>query len=83
MTNLGSDASFVKMQNIKPIKSDRDYRRVLKEIDGLMDARSNTPEGDRLDLLATLAEAWEARHHAIGVPDPVKTIRFKMGRREA
>ena len=44
---------------IKPIKNERDYRRVSKEIDGLMDARPNTAEGDRLDVLVTLVEAWE------------------------
>lgn len=67
--------------NIKPIKTDRDYRRVLKEIDRLMDARPNTSEGDRLDVLATLAEAWEAQHHAIEAPDPVEAIRFAMEQR--
>jgi HTH-type transcriptional regulator/antitoxin HigA len=46
---------------IAPIKSHRDYRRVLKEIEGLMDARRNSPEGDRLDLLVTLVEAWERK----------------------
>jgi HTH-type transcriptional regulator/antitoxin HigA len=66
---------------IKPIKSDRDYRRALKEIDRLMDARPNTPAGDRLDVLATLAEAWEEKHHAIGPPDPVEAIRFAMEQR--
>ncbi|MEA2822116.1 MAG: HTH-type transcriptional regulator / antitoxin HigA [Bradyrhizobium sp.] len=42
------------------IRTERDYRRVMKEIDGLMDARHNTPEGDRLDVLVKLVEAWEA-----------------------
>jgi HTH-type transcriptional regulator/antitoxin HigA len=42
------------------IKTQRDYRRVLKEIERLMNARRNTPEGDRLDVLVTLVEAWEA-----------------------
>ena len=60
---------------IKPIKSERDYRRVLKEIDTLMDARPNTPEGDRLDVLVTLAEVWEEKHHVIEAPDPVEAIR--------
>jgi HTH-type transcriptional regulator/antitoxin HigA len=46
--------------NIAPIKTQRDYRRALKEIEGLMSAKRNTPEGDRLDVLATLVEAWEA-----------------------
>ena len=67
--------------DIKPIKSERDYRRVLAEIEGLMDARRNTPEGDRLDVLATLAEAWEAKHHAIEAPDPVEAIEFAMEQR--
>ncbi len=49
---------------IKPIKSERDYRRVLKEVERLMDAKANTPAGDYLDVLATLAEAWEEKHHA-------------------
>lgn len=66
---------------IKPIKSDRDYRRTLKEIDRLMDARPNTPEGDRLDVLTTLVEAWEEKHHAIDAPDPVEAIRFAMEQR--
>jgi HTH-type transcriptional regulator/antitoxin HigA len=46
--------------DIAPIKTQRDYRRVLKEIEGLMSARRNTPEGDRLDVLVKLVEAWEA-----------------------
>ena len=64
--------------SIKPIRSERDYRRALKEIDRLMNARPNTPQGDRLDILATLAEAWEQKHHAIEDPDPVEAIRFAM-----
>ena len=45
---------------IKPIKNEQDYRRVLKEIETLMDAKAATPDGDRLDVCVTLAEAWEA-----------------------
>lgn len=66
---------------IKPIKSERDYRAALKEIDRLMDARANTRDGDRLDVLATLVEAWERKHHAIAVPDPVRAIEFAMEQR--
>jgi HTH-type transcriptional regulator / antitoxin HigA len=66
---------------IKPIKSDRDYRRALKEIDRLMDARPNTAEGDRLDVLTTLVEAWEEKHHPIEPPDPVQAIQFVMEQR--
>ena len=46
---------------IVPIKTQRDFRRVLKEIEGLMRAKRNTPEGDRLDVLVTLVEAWERK----------------------
>jgi HTH-type transcriptional regulator/antitoxin HigA len=66
---------------IKPIKNDRDYRRALKEIDKLMDARPNTPQGDRLDVLATLVTAWEDENHPIEPPDAIEAIRFAMERR--
>jgi HTH-type transcriptional regulator/antitoxin HigA len=66
---------------IKPIKGERDYRRVLKEIETLMDAKANSAEGDRLDILATLAEAWEEKHHPIDAPDPVEAIEFAMEQR--
>lgn len=66
---------------IKPIKTERDYRSVLKQIDRLMDAKADTPEGDMLDVLATLAEAWEEKHFPIQSPDPVEAIRFAMEQR--
>ena len=66
---------------IKPIKNQRDYRRVLKEIDALMDAKANTAAGDRLDVLVTLAEAWEEKHDPIEAPDPIEAIRFAMEQR--
>lgn len=56
--------------DIAPIKSHRDYRRVLKEIEGLMSARRNSPEGDRPDVLVTLVEAWERKHYRLDLPDP-------------
>jgi HTH-type transcriptional regulator/antitoxin HigA len=46
-----------------------------------MDAKPNTPEGDRLDVLATLVEAWEEKHHTIEPPDPVAAIQFAMDQR--
>jgi HTH-type transcriptional regulator/antitoxin HigA len=66
---------------IKPIKNDRDYRRTLSEIDKLMDAKAGTPEGDRLDVLATLVAAWEERHYPIDSPDAVAAIQFAMEQR--
>jgi len=66
---------------IEPIKSQRDYRRVLGEIEGLMTARRNSPEGDRLDVLVTLVEAWERKHYPLDLPDPVEAIRYHMEQR--
>jgi HTH-type transcriptional regulator/antitoxin HigA len=63
---------------IEPIKSARDYRQALKEIESLMRARRNTPQGDRLDVLVTLVEAWEARHFPIALPDPIEAIKYHM-----
>ncbi|MEX0697988.1 MAG: transcriptional regulator [Dongiaceae bacterium] len=63
---------------ITPIKTHRDYRRALKDIEGLMGARRNTPGGDRLDVLVTLVEAWEARRYALDLPDPVEAIKYHM-----
>jgi len=64
--------------DITPIKTKRDYRRALKEIEELMNAKRGTPEGDRLDVLVTLVEAWEAKHYPIGLPDPIEAIRYHM-----
>lgn len=64
--------------NIRPIRTDADYRSALKEIEGLMDARPGTPRGDRLDVLVTLVEAWERAHFTLDLPDPVDAIRFQM-----
>jgi len=58
--------------DIKPIKNTRDYRRALKEIEGLMHAKRNTPTGDRLDVLVVLVEAWEAKHYRLDLPDPIE-----------
>jgi HTH-type transcriptional regulator / antitoxin HigA len=66
------------MMDIAPIKSNRDYRRVLKEIEGLMSARRNSADGDRLDILVTLVEAWERKHYPLDLPDPVEAIKYHM-----
>jgi len=67
--------------DIKPIKSKRDYEAALKAIEGLMGAKRNSPEGDRLDVLVTLVAAYEARHFPLDLPDPVEAIRFVMEQR--
>jgi HTH-type transcriptional regulator / antitoxin HigA len=63
---------------IQPIRSAADHQAALAEIERLMHARKGAPEGDRLDVLATLVEAWEARHVPIAAPDPIAAIQFMM-----
>ena len=64
--------------DIAPIKTKRDHARALKDIENLMAAKRNGPEGDRLDVLVTLVEAWEAKHYPLDLPDPVVAIRYHM-----
>ncbi len=64
--------------DVTPIKTKRDYRRALKDIEGLMAAKRGTPEGDRLDILVTLVGAWEAKHYPLDLPDPVEAIKYHM-----
>ena len=64
--------------DVTPIKTKRDYHRTLREIEGLMDSKRGTPAGDRLDVLVTLVEAWEAKHYPMDLPDPVEAIRYHM-----
>jgi len=66
---------------IRPIKTRKDYEQALKDVEKLMTAKANTPEGERLDVLATLIEAYEARHFALDLPDPVEAIKFAMEQR--
>lgn len=64
--------------DIKPIRTKADYRAALKEIEALMEAEAGTPEGERLDVLATLVEAYERKHFPMDLPDPVEAIKFRM-----
>jgi HTH-type transcriptional regulator/antitoxin HigA len=67
--------------DIRPIKNDDDYKAALSEIETLMDAESDTPEGDRLDVMVTLVERYESEHFPIDLPDPVAAISFTMERK--
>ena len=67
--------------DIKPIKTDADYRAALKEIESLMMADPDTPEGEKLDVMTTLVEAYEARHFPMDLPDPVEALKFEMERK--
>ena len=66
---------------IRPIKTRKDYEQALKEVEKLMTAKAGTPEGDRLEVLVTLIEAYEAKHFALDLPDPVEAIKFVMEQR--
>ena len=64
--------------DIKPIRTKADYKAALKAVESLMTARRNTPEGDHLDVLATLIEAYERKHFPMDLPDAVEAIKFRM-----
>ncbi len=60
--------------DIRPVKTAADCRRALKEIETLMTAAPKSPEGERLDALAALVEAYERKHYPMEKPNPVKAI---------
>lgn len=66
--------------DIRPIHTEADYQATLEAISALMEADPDpgTPEGDRLDILTTLVQAYEATHVPITAPDPVEAIKFRM-----
>jgi HTH-type transcriptional regulator/antitoxin HigA len=65
---------------IKPVRTNKDYKAALKEIDVLMasDPALGTPNGDRLDILSTLVQAYEQKAFPMDLPDPVEAIKFRM-----
>jgi len=64
--------------NIKPIKTEEDYNTALSQIESLMDAKPNTPQMDKLEVLTTLVEVYEEQNYAIDAPDPIEAIKFRM-----
>lgn len=66
--------------DIRPIRTEADYKATLKEVSALidLDPEVGTPDGDRLDILATLIQAYEAKHFPIELPDPIEAIKFRM-----
>ncbi|MFH1029244.1 MAG: helix-turn-helix domain-containing protein [Pseudomonadota bacterium] len=63
---------------IRPIKTEDDYQATLAEVEHLFDAAPDTPEGDQLEVLTTLLEAYEKNHYVIPSPDPVEAIKYWM-----
>ncbi len=66
------------MADVKPIKTNADYERALEDIEAHWGAPEGSPRGDKLAVLATLVEAYEAKHFPIDTPDPVSAIEFRM-----
>ena len=67
---------------VKPIRSKRDHESALKEVGRLWGAKAGTRDGDRLDVLATLIDAYEAEHYPMDPPDPIEAIKFRMAQQE-
>jgi HTH-type transcriptional regulator / antitoxin HigA len=63
---------------IKPIKTEADYEQALHRVEELWDAPKGSPQGDELDILATLIDAYESNHYPIDLPDPIEAIRFRL-----
>jgi len=57
---------------LKPIRTEADYKKALAEVERLWGAKSGTPAGDRLDILATLIDAYETEHDPMDPPDPIE-----------
>jgi HTH-type transcriptional regulator/antitoxin HigA len=63
---------------VKPIRSKRDYDAALREVDRLWGAKAGTRDGDRLDVLATLIDAYETEHYPMDPPDPIEAVKFRI-----
>jgi HTH-type transcriptional regulator/antitoxin HigA len=63
---------------MRPIRTKRDYEAALEEVERLWGAKAGTRNADRLDVLATLIDAYEADHYPIDPPDPIEAIKFRM-----
>ena len=63
---------------IKPLRTESDYEAALKEIERLFNVKPGTAEADRLEVLITLTEAYEEKHYAIPLPDPIEAILYHM-----
>jgi len=63
---------------ISPIRTESDYAAALRRIDAVWGAAAGTPAGDELEVLVTLAEAYERQHYPVDLPDPVEAIKFRL-----
>ena len=65
-------------RDVRPIRTEADYETALSELAELWGAKAGTHRGDRLDVLATLIDAYETQHDPIDPPDPIEAIKFRM-----
>jgi HTH-type transcriptional regulator / antitoxin HigA len=63
---------------VKPIRTEQDYVIALRRIEALWGAATASPEGDELDVLVTLVEAYEREHYPVDLPDPIEAIKFRL-----
>jgi len=63
---------------LRPIKTERDYKKALDFIDALFDAKAGTDQANIVEVLAILVEKYEEEHFPIESPDPVEAIKFRM-----
>jgi HTH-type transcriptional regulator/antitoxin HigA len=73
---------MVCIMDIRPIKTEEDYKWALDEIDRLFDAETGTTQSDKLDILVTLVEAYENEHEPMPLPDPIEAIQYWMESRD-
>ncbi len=66
------------MKHLRPLRTEADYEAALAEVERLWGAKAGTPEGDRLEVLATLIDVFEAERHPMDPPDPIAAIELRM-----
>jgi len=64
--------------NIKPIKTEADYREALLRLEVIFDAKIGTPESDEADILGLMIDEFEKKHYPIEAPDPIEAIKIRM-----
>jgi len=64
--------------DLKPIKTEVDYRAALERLEKIFDAKLGTPESDELDILALMIDDYENKYYPIEAPDPIEAIKIRM-----
>ena len=64
--------------DLKPIKTEADYREALKRVEEIFDAKLGTPESDELEILGLMVDDYENKYYPIEAPDPIEAIKIRM-----